>query len=150
MMDRKEAFQKAQQYCTYQERSQQEVRDKLYSLGLHQNDVEDLLAELITAGFLNEERFARAYAGGKFRINGWGKNKIRHGLMQKRVSPACIDLGLSEINDEDYFAELKKNISQKLERGNEKNLLKKKHSAAQYAIGKGFESGLVWEVLKEL
>ena len=149
-MDRKEAFQKAQQYCTYQERSQQEVRDKLYSLGLHQNDVEDILADLISAGFLNEERFARAYAGGKFRMLGWGKNKIRHGLMQKRVSPACIELGLSEINEEDYMAELKKVLNEKLKGDAGKNSYQHKHKAAQFAIGRGFESEEVWSVLKEL
>ncbi|HLG34154.1 MAG TPA: RecX family transcriptional regulator [Bacteroidia bacterium] len=145
-----EAYRKALHYCTYRERSQQEVRDKLYSLGLHSNDVENVIADLITAGFLNEERFARAYCRGKFRINGWGKNKIRNGLLQKKVSPKCIELGLSEIKEADYIAELKKNLSEKLNSKGETNLLKKKHSAAQFAIGKGFESGLVWEILKEM
>ena len=148
-MDRNEAYLNAQHYCTYQERSQQEVRDKLYSLGMHSNDVENILADLITGNFLNEERFARAYAGGKFRINGWGKNKIRHGLMQKKVSPKCIELGLQAIDKDDYHAELKKILSQKLESKDEKNPLKKKHKAAQHAIGKGFESGLVWDVIRE-
>lgn len=148
-MDRNEVFQKAQHYCSFQERSQQEVRDKLYEWGLHKNDVEDVLADLITGGFLNEERFAIAYAGGKFRINGWGKNKIRHALMQKRVSPKCIETGLAGIDEDDYIAELKKNLSEKMKSTSEKNPLKKKHKAAQYAIGKGFESGMVWEMLKE-
>jgi regulatory protein len=148
-MDRNEAFQKAQSYCTYQERSQQEVRDKLYSLGLHRNDVEDVLADLITAGFLNEERFARAYAGGKFRINGWGKNKIRSGLIQKKVSPKCIELGLSEINEKDYNTELKKILSSKLKGVSKKELMQQRHKAAQFAIGKGFESERVWQVLNE-
>jgi regulatory protein len=148
--DIKETYQRALHYCTFQERSQQEVRDKLYEWHLHSNDVENVIADLISAGFLNEERFARAYAGGKFRMLGWGKNKIRHGLLQKKVSAACIDLGLSEIKDDDYIVELKKNLSEKMEKGNETNLLKKKHKAAEYAIGKGFESGLVWEMIKEM
>ena len=62
---------KAASYCTYQERCQQEVRDKLYGYGLHRKEVEDLVSYLITEGFINEARFARAYAGGKFRIKKW-------------------------------------------------------------------------------
>jgi len=150
MLSREEAFQKARHYCTYRERSQQEVRDKLYSLGLHSNDVENVIADLITAGFLNEERFARAYAGGKFRINGWGKNKIRNGLLQKKVSPKCIELGLSGIDERDYVNKLKKILSSKLKGVTKKELLIQRHKAAQFAIGKGFESALVWEVLNEL
>ena len=150
MISIKEGFEKAQSYCTYQERSQQEVRDKLYEWGFHRNDVENIIAGLITGNFLNEERFAIAFAGGKFRINGWGKNKIRHTLMQKKVSPKCIEIGLGEINDEDYMTELKNNISEKLNSTSEKNPLKKKHKAAQHAIGKGFENGLVWDVIGEI
>src|SRR6478735_4591510 len=71
---------KAQKYCAYQERSQQEVRDKLYTFGLHKNQVEELISRLISDGFLKEERFAIAYATGKFRSKKWGVIKIRHGL----------------------------------------------------------------------
>jgi len=150
MLDRNQAFAKAQAYCTYQERSQQEVRDKLYEWGLHRNDVEDILADLISGNFLNEERFAVAFAGGKFRINGWGKNKIRHALHLKKVSPRCIETGLAKIDEDDYLTELKKDLSEKLNSASEKNPLKKKHKAAQYAIGKGFESGLVWDTITSL
>ena len=66
----KDAKVKAGDYCAYQERSQQEVRDKLYQYGLHQNEVEQIISELITEGFINEERFAIQYAGGHFRIKG--------------------------------------------------------------------------------
>lgn len=149
MIDRKEAFQKALHYCTYRERSQQEVRDKLFSLGLHSNDVENSIADLITGGFLNEERFARAYAGGKFRINGWGKNKIRNGLLQKKVSPKCIELGLREIDSRDYATKLKKIISSKLKGATKKELLKAKNKAARFAIGRGYESEMVWDILRE-
>ena len=150
MLSREEAFQKARHYCTYRERSQQEVRDKLYEWGLHSNDVENNIAELITAGFLNEERFARAYCGGKFRINGWGKNKIRNGLIQKKVSPKCIEIGLSGIDANDYRNKLKKIISLKLKGVAKKDLLKGKQKAARFAIGKGFESGLVWEIISDM
>ncbi|MEQ8925876.1 MAG: RecX family transcriptional regulator, partial [Fulvivirga sp.] len=82
----KEAKLKAADYCAYQERSQQQVRDKLYTYGLYSEDVERILSELITENFINEERFAIAYAGGKFRVKKWGRNKILQGLNQHRVS----------------------------------------------------------------
>ena len=75
-LDYKSAVQKAADYCAYQERSQQQVRDKLYDYGLHSDQVEEALSELIQQGFINEERFAIAYAGGKFRMKGWGRKKI--------------------------------------------------------------------------
>ena len=150
MKSPEEILKAAQHFCVYRERSQQEVRDKLYSMGLHHNDVENILADLISKGFINEERFARSFAGGKFRINGWGKIKIRNALIQKKVSPKCIELGLAEIDEKDYSVLLKKILSQKLNTGTEKNVLLKKNKAARFAMNRGFEPELVWEVLNEL
>ena len=67
--------QKIERYCAYQERSHQEVRKKLYDFGLYRDDVEEMLSSLITEGYLNEERFSKAFAGGKFRMKKWGRNK---------------------------------------------------------------------------
>jgi regulatory protein len=138
-----------QHFCAYRERSQQEVRDKLYDMGLHQREVENTIADLITKGFLNEERFARAFAGGKFRINGWGKIKIRMALAQKKVSPKCIELGLDSIDDRDYSASLKKILNQKLKSEKETNAFIRKNKAARFALSRGFEPELVWEILGE-
>ena len=87
-------------YCAYQERSQSEVRNKLKSLKVYYEIIEQVIAELINQDFLNEERFARAYARGKFNINGWGKRKIIAGLKHKDLTKQCIILGLSEIDDQ--------------------------------------------------
>src|SRR5438067_9022708 len=97
IIDEKTALAKAEHYCAYQERSQQEVRDKLYEWGLHSNDVENVIIELIAANFLNEERFANAYACGKFNQKAWGKNKIKQGLKFKKVSDALIKKALNNI-----------------------------------------------------
>lgn len=136
-----------QHFCAYRERSQQEVRDKLYSMGLHHDEVERTIASLISKGFLNEERFARAFAGGKFRINGWGKIKIRNALIQKKVSPKCIELGLDSIDEKDYSALLKKILAQKMKAGAEKNILIRKNKAARFAMGRGFEPEQIWNIL---
>ena len=79
------AYPKALKYCAYQERSQQEVRDKLYSWGLHRNEVENIIVDLISEGYLKEERFAIAFSGGKFRMKKWGKIKIKLALKAKKV-----------------------------------------------------------------
>src|SRR5258708_2225078 len=93
-----QALVKAMKYCAYQERSQQEVRDKLYSFGLHQKEVEEIISRLITDSYLKEERFAIAYATGKFRIKKWGVVKIRQGLKEKRVSDPLIRIALDQID----------------------------------------------------
>lgn len=148
-IDPQQALLKAQKYCAYQERSQQEVRDKLYSLGLHKKDVENNISELITSGFLKEERFALAFAGGKFRAKGWGRIKIKQALKQKKVSENLIRQALKAIDERDYKRMLGKIIEEKSKKVNEKNKLKKNYKVAQYAISRGFEPELVWEMLSQ-
>ena len=90
--DEKAAYVKAEHYCAYQERSQQEVRDKLYEWGLWPDAVENIISELISNNFLNEERFAKAYAQGKFNQKGWGRIKIKQALKLKKV-PDILKIG---------------------------------------------------------
>src|SRR5690349_11816012 len=94
-----QAAEKIRHYCAYQERSHQETRKKLYGYGLYSTDVEALISQLITDGFLNEERYAKAFAGGKFRIKKWGKLKIIHDLEMKGVNKNCLRIALKEISD---------------------------------------------------
>ena len=143
----KRILEKAKKYCAYQERSQQEVRDKLDEWGLHRTDVEQGIAQLVSENYLNEQRFAIAYAGGKFRMKGWGKIKIKLALKQKKVSDYCIRKALEEISIKDYRNTLSKIILSKAKEVKEKNPLKKNYKVAQYAISRGFEPEMVWEVL---
>lgn len=145
-----EALPKIQKYCAYQERHHQEVRDKLYSYGLHQNDVEQIITELITSGFLNEELYAKAFAGGKFRMKHWGKNKIVNELKFRGISKRCIQTGLKEIDDSDYRKELQKQLKKKSASVTESNLFKKRDKVARFAIGKGYEPELVWTYVMDL
>jgi len=142
-------LEKARKYCSYQERSQQEVRDKLYELGLHRNEVEQCIAQLVSENYLNEQRFAIAYAGGKFRIKQWGRIKIKLALKQKNVSEYCIRKALEEISNKDYKTTLSKILSSKSKEVKEKNPLKRKYKIAQYAISRGFEPEMVWEVMND-
>src|ERR1700744_4009734 len=111
--DEKVALTKAEHYCAYQERSQQEVRNKLFEWGLWPEAVENIISQLITAGFLNEERFAKAYVQGKFRQKAWGKIKIKQGLKLKKVPDVLIKKALATIDGEEYTAMLAKVLQKK-------------------------------------
>lgn len=144
-----QALVKAEAWCAYQERCQQEVRDKMYSWELHSNEVENIIAELISKNFLNEERFAKAFAGGKFRIKKWGRVKIRIELKRRRLGDYCIKKGLAEIDEDEYRKTLKKLAEEKLKATKEKNKLKKKYKVMSFLISKGYENELVREVVGE-
>jgi regulatory protein len=137
-------------FCAYQERAQQEVRDKLYELGMTMPEVEEIIADLISENFLNEERFAISFAGGHFRIKGWGKLKINHDLYQKKVSNFNIKMALQSIDQDDYLAKLlelanKKWNSLKGERG-----LSRMAKTHAFLHQRGFEPALIQPILQKL
>ena len=143
-MTRDQALQKARHYCAYQERSHGEVREKLYSLGLHRKEVEEAISSLIEENYLNEERFAIQFAGGHFRLKHWGRVKIRYELKQKQVGEYCIKKGLAAIDEEDYLRTLDRLARQKWESlGKEDNLFSKKHKLQEYLLRKGYEQNLI-------
>lgn len=143
-----QALLKAQQSCAYQERCQQEMRDKLYEWGLYSTDVENIIANLITDNFLNEERFAKAYAGGKFRIKKWGKVKIKIELKKRKISEYCIKKAMQEISDKDYLKTIKELIAKKSKEIKGGKDYHRKYKIAQYIASRGFEQDLIWDVLK--
>ncbi|MEM8970264.1 MAG: regulatory protein RecX [Bacteroidota bacterium] len=138
---------KVAKYCAYQERTQQEVRDKLYSYGLYTDAVEEVLSELISDGFVNEERFAQAFARGKFRSNKWGRIKIEMGLRQKGISAYCIRRGLQEISEADYIDTLTLLIQKKWNSLAGEDTYTRKHKTARFVLGKGYESERIWKIL---
>ena len=146
--DEKTALAKAEHYCAYQERSQQEVRDKLYEWGLYPNAIENVIVQLIAGNFLNEERFANAYARGKFNQKGWGKNKIKQGLKFKKVSDVLIRKALNNINGDDYLQVLQQILQKKARLLTEKDPYKRKYKLHQYALSRGYENDLISDVLK--
>ncbi|MEO8720670.1 MAG: regulatory protein RecX [Ginsengibacter sp.] len=142
---------KIKQYCAYQERSHSEVRDKLYSFGLNKSEVEEIISTLITGNYLNEERFAILYAGGKFRMKQWGKIKIKQALKLKQVSEYCIKKALKEIDTKEYERIFQKLAEQKLKTlKSEKNIFIKKRKLQDFLFQKGFEIELVKEVVKNI
>jgi regulatory protein len=146
--DEKVALAKAEHFCAYQERSQQETRDRLYEWGLYPDAVERVISELIQANFLNEDRFAKAYTKGKFAQKAWGRIKIKQGLKFKRVPDVLIKKALQTIDLDDYYAALTRIIEKKAATLTEKNQLKRRYKLQQYAMGRGYEADLIAEFLK--
>lgn len=147
-----QARQKVQHYCAYQERSHAEVRQKLYGYGLWKDDVEALMAELITDDYLNEERFAIAYAGGHFRLKHWGRIKIRYELRQKQVSDYNIKRGLESIDEDDYLKLLSSLAKEKwnsFNNSDQTDFIRRVKTQA-YLIQKGFEAELVQFTIRTL
>ncbi|MEP7257941.1 MAG: regulatory protein RecX [Flavitalea sp.] len=150
-LTKEQALPKIKYYCSYQERSHTEVKEKLYSFGLWKKDVEILMAQLIEENYLNEERFARLFAGGKFRMKQWGKTRIKYELKQRQVSEYCIKLGLKEIGEEDYLATIKKQAEKKWKTlKGEKNIFIKKRKTADYLLRKGFERNMIEDAMAEV
>ncbi|PUZ20438.1 regulatory protein [Chitinophaga costaii] len=137
-------------YCAYQERCHSEVRQKCLELGLRGDAIDQAIVELISEDFLNEERFAIAFAGGKFRMQQWGRKKIAAALQQLQVAAYCIKKGLLEIEDADYQATLHKLARKKFESLQREPLLRRKQKTWAYLAQKGYEPGLVAAVVEQL
>ncbi|ULQ51673.1 regulatory protein RecX [Flavihumibacter fluvii] len=145
-----QALQKARHYCGYQERCHQEVKEKLYGFGLYKNQVEQLLSQLIEEDYLNEERFAIQFAGGKFRMKSWGRNRIQNELKQRQVSEYCIKKALKEISEEDYRAALEKVAQKKWESLSTAGRQEQIKKTQDYLLYKGYEWPVIQETLKKL
>ncbi len=138
---------KMQSWCAYQERCQQDARNKLYELGLWTEAVENIIVKLIEENFLNEERFATSFARGKFVIKKWGRIKIKQELKQKRVGDYCLKKAMQQIDESEYINTLKKLIESKRKLIKEPNKIKLQYKLMNYALSKGYEKDLVFDVL---
>ncbi|ADB41023.1 regulatory protein RecX [Spirosoma linguale] len=145
----KDALRKAAMFCAYQERTQQEVRDRLKEWGVWGDDAEEVIAELIQQNYLNEERFAKSFAGGKFRVKGWGKRKIKQHLQQRGITGYNLDQAMNEIAPDDYRGTLSDLLAKKRQslRGDSPLVVKQK--LVRYALSKGYEPDLIFSVLGE-
>lgn len=139
-----QALQKARHYCGYQERCHQEVKEKLYSFGLNRQEMDQALSTLIEEDYLNEERFAIQFAGGKFRMKAWGRTRIKNELKQRQVSEYCIKKAMKEIPDDAYFATLEKLAVSRWESLREEATLIRLRKTQDHLLYKGYE----WDLIK--
>lgn len=146
-LTKEEALQKLKHYCAYQERCHSEVKDKLYKLGVWKKEHDEIMATLIEENYLNEERFAIAFARGRFSLKQWGRVKIKYELKQKQVGEYCIKKALKEIEEDDYLKVLDKLAKEKYSSLKSEQYLVRKKKTMDYLIGKGFEIALVKDAI---
>jgi len=145
-----EARHKIQNYCAYQERCHKEVIDKLKSMHMIPEVIDVLVVELIQDNFLNELRFAKAFARGKFNIKKWGRNRITRELKYREISDYSIKKALNEISDQDYLETFHELAEKRNAQIKEKHPAKRKKKLADYLLYRGWESHLVYEKVREL
>ena len=141
---------KARNYCAYQERCVSEVAGKLREWKVGQKRAEKIIEQLILEDYLNEERFAKSFAGGKFRINHWGKTKIIYELEKRQVPDLIIQIGLEEIEEEEYAETLQDLLQRKSRELSEPDPFKRKQKLIAFGIQKGYHYGLVKQVAGNL
>ncbi|MFD0799022.1 regulatory protein RecX [Maribacter chungangensis] len=146
----KEATKKLEAYCAYQDRCHKEVVSKLKEMGMIPVAIDEIVGHLIKENFLNEERFARSFARGKFNIKKWGKNRIINELKQRGITKYNLTSALKEIDEETYVQTLEQLAKRRLGQISETNLLKKRKKLADYLLYRGWESPLVYEITKRL
>jgi regulatory protein len=144
-----EAQKKLENYCAYQERCHMEVRKKLLEMKMIPEAIDKIMVHLIEHNYLNEERFAKTFVRGKFRIKKWGKNRLLRELKLREISKYSITSALQEINLDDYHNTLDELIQKRISQVKEQNIYKKKKKVLDYMLYRGWESHLVYEKLNE-
>jgi regulatory protein len=149
-LTKEQALQKLRQYCAYQERSHAEVVQKLWDLGVSSKEHDEITSTLIEEDYLNEERFAKAFAGGKFRMKDWGRKKIYYALKEKKVSEYNIKIAMREIGEEDYEKTLLQLAEKKYELLKSEQYLVRKKKTMDYLMQKGFEPPMISNIMEKI
>ncbi|HXB13899.1 MAG TPA: regulatory protein RecX [Bacteroidia bacterium] len=152
-----DALARVRKYCAYSERSKVEVKKKLVEYGVMEGDINMILEKLVKEGFLNESRFALAFAGGKFRMKKWGRTRIKMEMKRKGLSQELIEQGLSELPEKAYTDTLDellnkkwKQLQGKSEGNNSKPIMAEKQKLIRYALQKGYEQDIVMNRMSKL
>ena len=146
----KEATKKLEHYCAYQDRCHEEVIQKLRSMKMDLDEIDQIIVQLIADNFLNEERFACSFARGKHRIKHWGKIRIVNELKFRKISATLIKIALKEIDDSDYFGMFETLAEKHWETISERNTMKKRKKFCDYFLRRGWETELIYQKVKEL
>ncbi len=145
-----EALEKARKLCADEEKCRYDVRKKLFDWGVSSGDTEKIINQLTADNFIDEWRFARMFAGGKFRNNKWGKIKISYELLRKNIAKNIIDDALRRIDDKEYTEVLKKELLKKQKSVSAEDNLQLKAKLHRFASSKGYENELISNVLDNM
>jgi len=143
-------LQKIRHFCSYQERYIREVEEKLKDWTIQRQMIPGIITSLQQEGFLNEERFVKAFSGGKFRLNKWGRQKIAFELKLRGISESTIPVGLAEIDENEYRKTLKNLILRKQSETASEKKLTARSKIVNFVAGKGYEMNLILEIMNEL
>lgn len=145
-----EAQKRLEHYCAYQERCHKEVTQKLYEMKMIPEARDQIIVHLLQHNFLNEERFAKTFVRGKFRIKKWGKHRLQQELKQKDINMTLISIALKEIDDDQYYLTFNDLAEKRVASIRESNRQKKRKKLADYLLYRGWESHLVYDKIREL
>ncbi len=145
-----EAKKRMENYCAYQDRCHQEIERKLYTMQMIPEAREVIILHLMEQDFLNEERFSKSFARGKFRIKSWGKQRIIRELKMRNISAYNINTALGEIDDEIYSQTLTGITQKRFDLINESNVYKKRKRLTDYLMRKGYENDLIYEAVRAI
>jgi regulatory protein len=143
-------LQKIRHYCSYQERCISEVEQKLKELTVQKKKIPEIINQLQKEGYLNEERFAKAFAGGKFRLNKWGRHKIEFEMRIRGIPELMIQEGMAEIDDAEYLQTLKELMIHKFNEIKSDKIVNIREKIINFASGKGYEMEFILGILKEM
>lgn len=145
-----EAKKRLENYCAYQERCHFEIENKIFEMNLTNSEKEAVILHLLEQDFLNEERFSKAFARGKFNIKKWGKVRITRELKYRKITDYNINKALNEIDEAEYFTVFNQLAEKKFTQITEKNIQKKRKKLADYLLYRGWETNLVYDKVSEL
>lgn len=134
-------------FCAYRERTQKEVKEKALGLELSEEEWQRAIDELREGGYQDDARYAAAYVTGHFRIKGWGKNKIRHGLKFSGLPDSIIRAAINNnIDEEEYLQKLADLLRSK---GSDRALTAKdRDKIIRFAMQRGFEYEAIQQCLR--
>ncbi|MEZ5048238.1 MAG: regulatory protein RecX [Saprospiraceae bacterium] len=147
---KEQVLEKLKKYCAYQERSHHDVRYKILEYKIYGQDLEEIITALIQEDFLNEERYAMAYARGKFNQNEWGRIKILQGLKSKHISDYCVRQAMKAIDPDDYLQSAKKIAEKRIKQKSLPTLFERRTDAIRYLTSRGYEYEIIEQVLAEV
>lgn len=145
-----QVYQKITAFCTFRDRSQKEVLEKLYAIGASKDIAKKAISKLLDEGYLNEDRMAKSYAGGKFRIKAWGRKKIEAHMKHLGLHEDLIKKGLAQIDENDYEEKLKALAQKKWASLSQEDPQKRIGKTVRYLASKGYESDKVWNMVNSL
>ena len=146
-LTKEQALQKLRFYCRYQQRCQSELKEKLFELGINKKNHHELMSELVKENCVSDERFAMAFASGRFKMKQWGRKKIQKGLNEKRVGNEIAQKALEQINKKEYMTVLNKLAKERYASLKHEQYLVRKKKTMDYLIQKGYEVDLIKDAI---